>query len=80
MPHTNRPVAFECFNSEQVHREVCALLIEVLKSLNKCLADFNSVLSKQWTSFVDAKTTDNNDLCRRLSQINAPTDVRIFYG
>lgn len=61
----------------QVHSEICALLIDVLKSLNKCLADFNSVLSKQWTSFVDGKTTDNIDLCRRLSQIHAPENVCI---
>lgn len=59
----------------QVHSEICALLIDVLKSLSKCLTDFNSISSKQWT-FVDAKT-DNNDLFKRLTQIIALSNVCI---
>lgn len=64
------------FSSEQVHGEICALLIEVLESLKTNLEDFSCVLPSQWVGLISITTTTSNiDPSQRLEQLANRTKV-----
>lgn len=48
--------------ARQVHSEICALLREVLESLKENLAEFSTVLSKQWSGLLNVSVSTNDKI------------------
>lgn len=63
---------------QQVQDEICALLVEALKSMKTNLSDFSCVLPKNWVALINL-TTSNIDPAKRVNQRNSRVRIDMIW-
>lgn len=63
-------------HARQIHREICALLLGALSSLQMALKEFYTVLPHQWAAILGASPTEASDTTQRLKKLSDLAKVR----